>query len=254
MADPLNGAKYVLARASKHAADFKAKLVAFNDSNPFIKGAEVDTNTGERVLKLKLGKEFPDDLLGLAFDTICNLRSALDQAGYAASVAIGGKGKETYFPFGDTIAEVKSRRAGGSKEIPPEIFAVMEGFKPYQGGDDLLWSLNKLANTNKHRILVPVAIKAGEIQHMDASATTDGPVRIAMNPEWDSDKNEMELGRIGGKGKFKYNVEITMSVAFGEIGVISGAPADAVLDALCNKVEGVLMAVEAEGKRIGIFP
>ena len=37
-------------------------------------------------------------------------------------------------PFGDTPAEVKNRAASGSKEIPPDIFAVMESFKPYKGG------------------------------------------------------------------------------------------------------------------------
>ena len=202
---------------------------------------------------MKLAKPVPENLQGIASDAVCNLRSALDQCSYAVCKAAGGKGKDTYFPFGDTAAEVKSRHAQGSNEIPPEIFAVMEGFKPYQGGDDLLWALNKLSNANKHRILVPVAAMTGHIQAIDFSSTGDGPARIAMNPEWDSEKNEIELGRVGPNEKFKLNMEIAFYVTFGEVAVLAREEAGTVLNTLSGKVESILMAVEAEGRRIRLF-
>lgn len=253
MSDPLESAKFMLARARHHCADFKGQFLVYRDSDPITKSPEYDSKTDENVIKAKLVKPIPVALNGIASDAICNLRSTLDQASYAVCLAAGGQGKDTYFPFGDTEAEVKNRHAGGSKEIPANVFALMESFKPYKGGDDLLWALNKLSNANKHRILVPVAARTGDIKAMDFSSTGNGNFRIAMNPEWNDEKNEVELGRVKRGDKFKLEVKIDFFVAFGEVSVIAGEPAGTVLNALASKVDCILKAVEAESRKIGLF-
>lgn len=255
MANPLDSARYMLARAKHHVIELEREIGVYLDTDPVTPVAEENAAANEYVYKFKIVKPMPAMLNGTASDAVCNLRSALDQAGYACSIASGGKGKETYFPFGDTPAEVKSRAARGSSEIPPDIFTVMESFKPYKGGDDALWSLNKLANANKHRILSPMAIIADEFQLRNFRVLSSGPMKAAMNPTWDRDNNEMAFAWVGKTSDLNVDchVEATTLVSFGEIDVIYGLPADGVLKTLIGKVDSILMAVEAEGRRIGIF-
>jgi len=246
----------MLARAKHHLTELEREIGVYLDTDPVPVVAEENAEANEYVYKFKIVKPMPAMLNGIASDAVSNLRSALDQAGYACGIAFGGKGKATYFPFGDTLAEVRSRAMGGSSEIPPEIFAVMEAFKPYKGGDDTLWSLNKLANANKHRILSPMAIIADEFQLRNFKVLSSGPVKAAMNPTWDHAKNELAFAWVGKTPDLNVDchVEVTTLVSFGEIEAIYGQPADGVLQALVGKVDSILTAVEAEGRRIGIFP
>lgn len=255
MTNPLESARYMLARAQHHASELKGQIGIYLDSRPITVVAEHDSTTNEYVYKFKVAKPIPVMLNGIASDAVCNLRSALDQAGYACSMAAAGKGKDTYFPFGDTPLEVKSRAAAGSREIPPDIFAVMETFKPYKGGDNTLWALNKLANANKHRILTTVGAVGDQFRLTNFQVLSSGPVKAVFNPTWDRDKNEMIFAWVGKTPDLNLNgrVEVTEFVSFGEIDVIYGVPADGVLHALICKVDSILMAVEAEGRRIGIF-
>ena len=116
----------------------EGEITVFNKTNPCTQVIERDPNTAEFVHKIKLVKPLPVALSGIVFDVVVNLRSALDQAGFAVAVAAGTNGRAAHFPFGKTLAEVRSRAKEGSKNIPKEIFDVMVSAKPYKGGNDLL--------------------------------------------------------------------------------------------------------------------
>ncbi len=68
---------------------------------------------------------------------------------------------------------------------------------------------------------------------------------------WDSAKNEMELVTLGPGAEFDYDFKFTLSVAFNKIKVVDGQPALRVLDELGCKVQSILMAIEAEARRLG---
>lgn len=251
MSDPLESSKYMLARAKHHIADFKAQSMAYLESRPYAVIEERDTKTGENVVKMRLTKPTPIMLNGIASDVAVNLRSALDQCGYAVSVVNGGRGRNTYFPFHDELSGVLGAKRGGSAEIPDEIFSLMTAFKPYKGGNDLLWSLNKLSNTNKHRIVSPVAMRSG-------SATVNAEVnginlRVPTTFKWSRKNNDLEIARYTGKGSIKYDFELTVFIAFNDPEPATRDSAEAIMDALARKVDCILMAVEAESRRIGLF-
>jgi hypothetical protein len=188
---------------------------------------------------------------GIVFDAVTNLRSALDQAGFAVAVAAGKKGKDAHFPFGDTLAEVQSRAGGPSKDIPKEIFDVMVSAKPYKGGNDLLWALNKLCNTNKHEMIIPMGMAVGGVV-MASGPSMKGLLSIGGH-RWDSAKNEMEFLRTGTTTIADINGQFTISVAIGKIEIVEGQPALKIFNATAGEVERVLMAIEAEARRIGLF-
>jgi len=238
----------MLARAEHHIIDFSRQTDAFFTSHPYSEVTERDPNTRKNLHKIKFTERLPVMLNGIASDAILNMRAALDQAGY---IAAGSKGRDTHFPFGDTPAEVKSRQAGGSRDIPDAIFTVMESFQPYFRPDDLLWCLNKLSNANKHRLIVPTAIVApsgritGKFKHSGKFAL--------LSPKWDRAKNEILFAQSSGDTEGEADVNLQFFIAFGEVEFVARHPATGVLNTMANKVKDVLTAVEAEGRRTGLF-
>jgi hypothetical protein len=250
MADPLHDSRYSVEHAKRRIRELEGEITVFNKTNPCARVLERDPNTAEYVHKIKLVKHLPVALSGIAFDAVTNLRSALDQAGFAVAVAAGKKGKDAHFPFGDTLAEVQSRAGRASKDIPKEIFDAMVAAKPHKGGNDLLWALNKLCNTNKHEIIIPMGMDSGGF--VMARGPMKGPLKISA-PRWDSAKNEMEYLRTGPTTVADINYQFTCYVAIGKIEIMEGQAALTVLNAMAGEVERVLMAIEAEARRVGLF-
>ena len=54
----------------------------------------------------------PHEVSLIAADAVANLRSALDQACFAAAMASNpkGRGKDTYFPITDTVDQLEGAR------------------------------------------------------------------------------------------------------------------------------------------------
>jgi|HubBroStandDraft_4_1064222.scaffolds.fasta_scaffold07729_4 hypothetical protein len=73
---------------------------------------------------------------------------------------------------------------------------------------------------------------------------------------WDSANDELVVIRLGPiivpNATWDYDFDFFPFVAINEIPVVAGKPVLGVLEQLCLKVESVLMAIEAECKRLGI--
>jgi hypothetical protein len=251
----LSSPRYLIEHAKRRVAEFKAELLAYGNSNPYASVLEHNRDGTEDIYKIKLVKPIPFGLNGIAFDAANGLRSALDQGGYATAIASGksesaGRRIRAAFPFCDNPTEVKGRRNGEGRDIPQEIFDLMFSFKPYLGGNELLWSLNKLANSNKHRILAPFAMinAAMKIPHLE----TGHIIEARWPPQWDSAKNEMMWLRQKRGSKLKGEVQFVGFVSFNKIEPISRQPADAIFDRLVTEVTTILDAIEAKAARIGL--
>jgi len=259
MNDPLESSRYSVEHAKRRINELEAEVTAFNQTNPYIQVVERDNNTFEDVFKIRLTQPVPIALKGIASDAVNAMRSALDNAGYAVAVAGGSKGGHAHFPFWGNAAEAAGSKHGRSKDIPKEIFDLMFACKPYKGGNDLLWALNKLSNTRKHEIVVPIIVSSGgfKISVGGGNGTifnARGPFTIG-GTHWNGAKNELEFMRVGLGGQIESDANFSFSlfVAFGEVDVIRGQPAIGVLRAMVDEVERVLMAIEAEAKRIRLF-
>jgi hypothetical protein len=249
--DPFQSSKYSIEHAKRRIRELESEIVAFSKTNPCAMVVEHDAKTAEDVHKVKLVKPVPAALSGIAFDTVNNLRSALDQAGFAVAVAGGKRGKNAHFPFGLTLIEVENRKKGRSKDIPKEIFDVMVSAKPYKGGNHLLWAVNKLSNTNKHEVIIPMAMASGNVTRFTGTVIK-GPFQIKA-PRWDWAKNEMEVMRSGHGGEHNMKFQVAFFVAIGNVDVLGCQPAVGILNAASSEVERVLMTIEAEARRIGLI-
>lgn len=231
--DPFYSPKYSISRGWFHVDEFHSRLKAFLDSAPYNIVTEIDADTGNYVQKIKLVKAIPNDLEGCAIDAASNFRNALDQAMFAIVR------KETYFPFGKTDFDFENAVKGRCVDVPKEIINVIRELKPYVGGDDYLWSLNKLANTNKHGVIVPIASVFGQM-------TTDA--------KWSFTKNEVELNRFDLSNRtFHTNLEGSVFVGFFGIDPIEGDEAGQVLSFMGMAAETAVKMMELEAQRLGII-
>jgi hypothetical protein len=254
MTDPFASSRSKLAWAQEHLPDLERRIDKFHDLDPYARVIEPDAKSGWEIHKIKLVKPFPDAFGNITSDIVVNLRSALDNAGYAIAFAIGKpNARNTAFPFAKDVANMASS-IGRAADLPKEIQSFFCGFQPYRGGDDLLWALNELCNGNKHKFVTPM----GTVMWR-GRAFAQGNGRPFSMPDphvWDSTKNEMEVLRLGPivvpDATWDYNFDFFPFVAINEIPVVVGQPVLRLLYQLCLKVESVLVAIEAESKRLGI--
>ena len=131
---------------------------------------------------------------------------------------------------------------------------MFRSFNPYKGGNDLVWALNRLCNTSKHRLLTPVGIASGgiSVKHMTLSSGPTGSGVAIPAPVWDGEKNEMVFARVGVGSKLDYNLNFRFFVAFGDVEPVRGEPAVPILSTTATEIERIVLAIEAETRRLGL--
>lgn len=236
MPDPFNSPRRRIAAAKQQICNLDQRLAKFFEKRRYRMVIEEAADGTHDVHKIKLTKLLPDSLGDLANNAIENLRSALDQAAFATTGRENAK--SAYFPVGDDISGLENVIKGRCKDIPSEIVALFRSFQPYRGRNDAIWTLNRLCNVSKHRLLIPIgtaggAIKVGGGVLIEAS----GAGGIAFGPQpWDSEKNEMIYAIVGRSSKLTYDVKVGFFVAFGEVESIDRKPITPLLNAFTKEV------------------
>jgi hypothetical protein len=103
--------------------------------------------------------------------------------------------------------------------------------------------MNNLCNSQKHAILAPTTV--GNLQ------VRVGGAIVGLQHRWVPEKNHIEI--IGADGaNLNYADEIAFSVAFANVdSYLRDSEPVAVLRTMCREVQRVLMATEAECRRLG---
>ena len=149
----------------------------------------------------------------------------------------------------NTQRDAESLRRHACKHLPEAIFDLMVSFRPYEDGDRALWAINKITNTKKHQIIVPVCVQSG-------GTTFNGRVSGGWSSGhggWDSAKQEIEISRLGPGANVDLKVRVTPYIAFSDVAGIDGAPVVPTLKLMWDKVQAILSGVEAEAYRLGVF-
>ena len=256
MSDPFASSRSKLVWAKENLLpDLDRRIREFHNLEPYAKVVEPDPQApGWEIHKIKLVQPIPEAFGNLTGDVVGNLREALDTAGHSIAVAIGKPAaRNCAFPFASNVDNMASS-IGRSADLPKEIQSLFCGFQPYRGGDDLLWALNELCNGKKHKLVTPI-----QTIMWRGHATVRGFGRPFSMPDphkWDSVNNEMIVVRFGPfvvpDANWDYDFDFFPLIAINEIPVVEGQPVLGVLYQLCLKVESVLVAIEAESRRIGL--
>lgn len=246
MLSPFASPREVLDRARDNTKELETRIREFFGRNPYARVIESDRSTGEILHKARLTAQLPGKFTAVLKDAISNLRDSLDHTVYASCIALGRTDPETTkFPFADTGRQFEGE-LWALKEVSPAIWQAIERFRPYQGGNDLLWALNKIRNTKTHRILVPVGHAPAGVQFpvLKAVSIPNAALEMKFCNVWDAAKNEVLYMRLPQGCELEYKVNIAFDVTFGDVPVLAGQPVIGVLSALINECERVLLSIE----------
>jgi hypothetical protein len=155
------------ARAKEHAAALAQELQAFYATNPFKVAAQREPTSRRLKYVVASADAVPDRIPLVAGDAIQNLMSALDHLAYQLVCHDTQENPPNpnwiYFPVADDVAKYEAKKQGKMAGASAATFAVIDALKPYRGGNDLLWTLYRLNNIEKHRILLTVGAQASGI-------------------------------------------------------------------------------------------
>ncbi len=160
-------------RARKHFTELELEVKAFLDSKPYQVGVKRNVDTQQLVYYVSSVKSVPPIIAAITGDVVHNLRSALDHLAYhLVDVGTCGKGpfRHVYFPIYANAKEYKKQRHEKVQGMRQDAVKAIDALQPYKGGNDSLWQLVKLDNTDKHRLLLTVgsrfeSVNIGSILH-----------------------------------------------------------------------------------------
>jgi hypothetical protein len=251
MDDLFASAKSVFRRANHHITELDAAIKGGTSDKQPTYIIEQDTETGDYLHKFRFREAFSDDVSCIMFDAINNLRASLDQMTFAIAVKCRGRedGDFAFFPVVTNLIDLPNR-LNGLKDVPLEIRAIFEGFKPYKGGNDALWALNYLAGIQKHALLVPVWFGGTTVRIQVGGIVPP----FAITRMDTASKNEIVIFRSTEFPKPHPNIEITYNIIIDHPEkIIQGQPPVPLLNAIRSEVERVLVTTEAECRRLGFI-
>lgn len=244
MAHPLlRGPALKVERAYTHINEIAAEINAFAQDNPYRIVYEPNEAEGQQVVRARLTKNLPDIVDVYIGETLYNLRSALDQLTCALATLNGCTNfDDVQFPISRSEEVfVRPRTQEKIRKLSDRAQDMIRGLKPYRGGNEALWILNELCNIDKHRKLIAMGSRLGDITI--TGGTYGGGFTIGGGPSWTSFEEGIELFRVGitDNPNNHGRIEVALNIAFGEVDEISHVPVISVLSRLVHVVDQVIV-------------
>jgi hypothetical protein len=252
--DPFYSAKSRLQRAEDKISELDTEIWKYRNEHPPALVCELDEpDRLTKTYKFKFIQPFPDSWAHLPIEALEAMRSALDQAAFAAAKLSGNtRLKATQFPIADSLPELENQIGGRKvcKDVPDAIVRVFRSFKPYKGENDTLWALNKLRNSN-HTHIIPVIVRGANVR-MRHSAKSTAPL-TGLAPYFDGAKNEIPFARGPADGQFAFGASPTFLIGFDESAITGRKHAVSFLTAAVNECEEIVQAVETACLQLGFI-
>ena len=239
--NPLHGVKLKISRADQHVADIEQIVNTFSTSHRIVREMEPD---GLHELVKLIVVPIPDMLPVIVSEAVSHLRSALDNL--AAALAVKNS-KGVYFPIENSLDEFKLPRAQRKiNNLPPHAQKLIHRLKPYKGGNNLLWAMNRLRNDDVHTRLTALIVSA---PHWNANRTiathipaTEGAMIEIEYPQTFED--QIVLARCSHGAKIEYDAEPVIGIAFRDIEFLEGESIVARLRQMVNLTKRIVEIFE----------
>lgn len=255
---PLEGISLKLARAEDHLKTLRENIDEFLRNEPYGVAEEFDPQTGQNVLRARVGREIPPLWSILIGDWAHNVRSALDHLAWQLA-STGGrtpprgtefpifadkKGRGGYFQRDNRGEPVRGSGLWKVRGIRKRPQTIIQGLQAYQRGKQAathpLWQLQELNIRDKHRLLnfaashVSGAIVYNERRHITPvyGPFEDGAILVYLGP------------RDAPKAKMNVDFELLFDVAFDEKGPAGGRGVRGTLALIREPVEDAVERLE----------
>jgi hypothetical protein len=231
---PLFPSQEKIRRAKSKFDYLKAIINAYAASNPYSVRGDVDGKIARLIARRE--KDPPRDIGFEIVEAVGHLRSALDKLAIAL-VELNGRGiSGVGFPFGG-ISEGKpdpfpSNRMedGIKKKLTDDQWRLIAHYRPYPGGNDTLWSINQVANADKHGagLVEVIPRNDGGMGLFGPGTDFGGGTRIRVRPPqddslpYDYERETVIIEAEGGQGQFSVKHEPAAIIVFSEIAPVTG--------------------------------
>jgi hypothetical protein len=246
------GARLRIRWAKESLANFERSARLYYKRAPYGRVVEPDPDGIHERHKLKLYKPLPASLTKNTIRTVENLRSALDLMAVAIARLLNVPLHNVAFPFSKTASDFKGRLNSCCKGFPKEITRLWHDYEPYGRTDNILFAINEICNTSKHRIIVPVSSKAGIRFPYIQTVGGARPLTI-FEGVWDSEENEITYAITECGLKWKHRVQIAMGVFFGDVGGAAGYEVEPNLRKMIASVATIVDETEIECRKLGLL-
>jgi hypothetical protein len=237
----LRSSKLKVERAKTHIDHLQIALKAYFGANPYGVRQEFDVNGEDVNWIIHSTAPLPDEVYAIVGDAIHNMRSSLDHLAVTLAKANGAtKLGDVYFPFGRSREIFEASAKEKIKRLSTDARDMIRALQPYQGGNDFLFSLHALDNSDKHQTIIPVATRIG---NMSGLMSFDRPARVSRNIFGNVEKGVLWLTVPLGT-QVKYDFNIATDIAFTQVKAVEGQPVTATLEQFLNLVERILLAFE----------
>ena len=251
---PFDSPLLLIGAAEKDINEVKAFCESFTKSCEYAVIKHFDAKTKETVIRLRLKDAIPGTLRVQVSRVINDLRHALDQAVCDGSVMLGAaSATDTYFPFGSDATNFPSMVKKNCRKVRQDLLDFIVQFKPYYGGDDILWALNRMTGRNKHQRLLGVTPESKGLILRAEGLNIKGPMSFTPH-NWNDTRNQLEFARIGEGGHLEMQLDIPLQIVIGTADVVGGQPLHAVLDQFLSKAKGIVFGIKAETARLAAVP
>lgn len=259
---PYRSARAKLNRAKKQIKNLKFRIDAFlfREPHPYEFTSYQDAETGSYVYKTIRVDEVPAGIVLRAGETLQSLRSALDHLAWQAVLDAGNKpGTYTGFPILDSAEKYQSYSPGKIEGVGPRERNIINWFRPYKGGNDILWRLHRLNNIDKHRLIIAAGLALtertifpSELKRAKKSFAAihgnDVPFPIARPEDLSVEATACgfplktdEVFLSVPYSDAKDDMHFTFEIAFDEPGILTGQP-------ILNAMYDILQMVELIGR------
>jgi hypothetical protein len=218
---PLYGVKIKIARANEHILNIAQTVQAFGRSHRIVR--EMELHGIHEIVKL-LVAPVPEMLPVVVGEVVFHLRSALDNLACCLAIANGKSVKSVYFPIVNSPDEFELPATQRKiKNLSPAAQKLIHRLKPYKGGANLLWAMNRLRNEDIHIRLAPILVNGPHWKTATArvliNAESGGTIEMTTTEAFE---NEIILARCSRGAKIEYDAEPTIHIAFGDIEFLKG--------------------------------
>jgi hypothetical protein len=247
--DRLAPVRLKIERAYEHIRNLELAMATFIESNPYLFDAKRDPQSGTVHYVVAETKAIPSAFSLISGEILFHLRSALDHLAYQLVIASGNQpDRHVAFPIYETAEKYKAHSRGKIKLMSQAAQDAIGLTKPYKGGNDVLWRLNKLHVIDEHRLLVTAGVA---LMGVDAFAHFD---RMGMLPpeiaprtrglRWrPASRKPLKVGDIlfiSPSSQVDKEMEFSAEIAFNEPGVCEGESLIETLHSMADLVSNIL--------------
>ena len=154
-------------RAKEQIYDLDSGLQSFVQSGGYGTFGEEDPQTGDWVIRVRVGKPIPLRFGVIVGEVIHDLRSSLDHLICHFIVTKGGTpNRNSGFPISNSLKEFEANGLRKIERTGTDVIRVVKELQPYRGGHDGLWQLHRCSVSEKHHLaaLVGTAYATGTIK------------------------------------------------------------------------------------------